>query len=93
MRLPPLLALGIPEFDGSEACSSHANVRDIKHIAGHTVHVDRAITETEDLQSLEFAASSGLASIAKRTFPAAGWFISPQVHGDQLSTAFLDNNL
>ena len=56
MRLSPLLALGVPELDRGQACPGHAEIRGVEHIAGRAVQVDRAVTETENLERRKFAA-------------------------------------
>jgi hypothetical protein len=57
MRLSPLLAPRIPELNRGQACPRHAEVRCVENITRRTVHVDCAISETEDFEGREFATS------------------------------------
>ena len=58
MGLSPLLALRVPELDGSQARPRHTEVRGVEDVAGLAVHVDAAVAEAKDLESGELAAGT-----------------------------------
>lgn len=85
MRLPPFLALGVPELDRCQSCPCHGQIRGVEDITRLAVDISRAIAKTENLKGRELAASHGLDMItAEIILPNI-----PQVHGDEFGSAFL----